>query len=139
MKRKIVIPIVLVAGVLAAAGVLWSMRLNRTDPNTLQLSGNIELTEADLSFKVPGRLVALTVAEGDFVHKGQLIARLDQDQTLEQKRRDEAQVASAQSQLLQGQTAVELQRATLRDDVAARRAELDQAQARLAELLAGSR
>ncbi|HZU28745.1 MAG TPA: HlyD family efflux transporter periplasmic adaptor subunit [Bryobacteraceae bacterium] len=139
MKRKIVIPILLVAAVLIGAGVLWSMRANRADPNRLHVFGNIELTEADLSFKVPGRLVALTVAEGDFVHKGQVVARLDQDQTLEQKRLNEAQVTSAQSQLQQGQTAVELQRATLRDEVAARRADLAQAQAHLAEMLAGSR
>src|SRR5579884_461568 len=129
MKRKIVIPIVLVAGVLAAAGVVWSMRLNRADPNRLHLSGNIELTEADLSFKVAGRLVALNVREGDFVHKGEVIARLDADQTLEQKRRDEAVASSAQAQLDQARTAAELERASLRDDIAGRRADVAQAQA----------
>jgi len=139
MKRKILIPVLLVIGILAAAGVVWSMRLNRTDPNMLEVSGNIELTESDLSFKVPGRLIALNVREGDFVHKGDVIARLDRDQTLEQKRRDEAQVSNAQSQLDQARTSVELERATLRDDIAARRADLAQAQAHLEELLNGSR
>src|SRR5581483_4978642 len=107
MKRKVIIPIVVVAVALGAAGVVWSMRLNRPDPNRLRVSGNIELTESDLSFKVPGRLVTLNVREGDFVHRGDVIAKLDADQTLQQKRRDEAQVSSAQAQLEQARTAVE--------------------------------
>ena len=139
MKRKVLVPVFAVIGILAAAGVVWSMRLNRADPNLLQVSGNIELTESDLSFKVPGRLVALTVREGDFVRKGDVIARLDQDQTLEQKRRDEAQVSNARSQFDQARTSVELERATLGDDIAARRADLAQARAHLEELLNGSR
>src|SRR5581483_4053804 len=60
-------------------------------------------------------------------------------QTLQQKRRDEAQVSSAQAQLEQARTAVEQQRVTVRDDTAARRADVAQAQAHLDELLAGSR
>src|SRR5579872_3788656 len=40
---------------------------------------NIELTQVDISFKVPGKLVERTVDEGDSVKRGMLIARIDRD------------------------------------------------------------
>ena len=93
----------------------------------------------DISFKIPGKLIERTVDEGDFVKKGQLIARLDRDQVIEQRARDQAGLATAESQLAQGHTSVAWQRATLDSDLALRQAEVRQAQAKLAELLAGSR
>ena len=139
MKRKILIPIVLLIAILAIAGVLWSRWMSRDDNHRILVSGNIELTQVDISFKVPGKLIERTVDEGDFVKKGQLIARIDRDQVERQHARDQAGVFSAESQLAQGHTSVALERATLESDLALRRAELRQSEARLAELLAGSR
>ena len=33
-------------------------------PTRLSVSGNLELTQVDISFKVPGKLIALNVDEG---------------------------------------------------------------------------
>jgi len=93
----------------------------------------------DLSFKVPGRLTELAVREGTWVRKGDPIARLDAAQLVQQRSRDVASVATAQSQYEQLQTTIEYQRATLESDINTRRAELAQQQAKLDELLAGSR
>ena len=60
---------------------------------------NIELTEVNIAFKTPGRLVERTVDEGDTVKKGQVIARLDRDQLLAQRDRETAGLNSAISQL----------------------------------------
>ncbi|MBM3852759.1 MAG: HlyD family efflux transporter periplasmic adaptor subunit [Verrucomicrobia bacterium] len=51
----------------------------RTDarPGELLLSGNIEVADAQLGFKLPGRLAERLVAEGERVERGQLVARLD--------------------------------------------------------------
>jgi HlyD family secretion protein len=106
MQRKILIPILLVAAVVGIAAVLRSGWLHREDPNRIPLSGNIELTEVDISFKVPGKLVQRTVDEGDFVKKGQLIARIDRDQIDRQKARDTAGVDSAASQVAQSRTSI---------------------------------
>ncbi len=43
----------------------------------LVLSGNIEVTDAQLGFKLPGRVIERTVSEGERVTVGQLVARLD--------------------------------------------------------------
>ena len=52
-------------------------RLHPKSTNTLSVSGNLELTQVDISFKVPGKLVELNVDEGYYVKKGQVIARID--------------------------------------------------------------
>lgn len=43
------------------------------------LYGNVDIREVDLAFRVGGRLTELLVDEGDTVHKGQLVARLDSE------------------------------------------------------------
>jgi len=137
MKRFRVVLILLV---LAAGGGAWywySGRMNAT--NNIQVSGNLELTQVDLSFKTAGRMTELAVREGDFVKKGDLIAKLDSAQLEQQLLRDQAAVASAQSSLQQLQTSIEYQAATIDSDISTRRAELAQAQAKLDELNAGSR
>src|SRR5262249_302688 len=112
---------------------------NKPPANRIALSGNLELTQVDLSFKIPGKVVELDVREGDWVKKGQVIAKLDSVQLSEQRSRDRATVIAAQSQKQQLQTSIEYQKATVESEVASRRAEAAQAQARLDELLAGSR
>ena len=139
MKRKIIIPIVLVTALAVAAGVMWSGWLHRDHGNRLMVSGNIELTQVDISFKVPGKLMERTVDEGAAVIKGMLIARIDRDQVDRQRSRDEAGVLSAQSQVLETETEVKWQRATLENDIALKKAQIREAQAHLDELLAGSR
>jgi len=139
--RKIIFRVLLLV-ILAAAGFyLWSSGwlFSRKDPNHLPVSGNIELTQVDISFKVPGKLVELDVDEGAFVKKGQVIARIDREQVESQRNRDEASVAASESQFQQIETGVKWQRATLESDIALKKAEVRAAQARLDLLLAGSR
>jgi len=45
----------------------------------LTLYGNVDIRDVNLGFRVSGRLMELKVDEGDEVHKGELIARLDSD------------------------------------------------------------
>lgn len=118
------------------AGCRW---WKRDDAGRIVLSGNIELTQVDIAFKMPGRLIELAAEEGTEVQKGTLLARLDADQLHKQRALNQAGVAVAESQTAQQSTAIEYQRATLEADVEARKASLAQAEARLAELLAGSR
>jgi len=139
MKRRILILIILAAALGVGARMLWTARLARANANRILVSGNIELTEVDISFKVPGKLIERTVDEGAPVTKGMLIARIDRDQVVEQRNRDEAAVHSAQTQLQEIETGVHWQRQTLDSDVALKKAQIKEAQAHLDELLAGSR
>lgn len=137
MKRLILI--VILAAVAAVAGVYIYGRMHPKNTNTLSVSGNLELTQVDISFKVPGKLIQLNVDEGYYVKKGDVIARIDRDQVESQLNRDQASLRTSQEQYNQTETSVQWQRRTLDADVSLHDAELKSAQAHLAELLAGSR
>ncbi len=138
MKKRI-IPIVLLAVVIAAAAVLWSAKRKSEDGKVIRLSGNLELTQADMSFKAPGKLIARLVDEGDNVKKAEVLARLDPDQAADQHERDLAAIRSAQSAAEQLTTQIAWQRATLDGDIATRNAEIRAAKAVLDQLETGSR
>ena len=109
------------------------------DDASIRLSGNIELTEVNISFKIPGKLVELNVREGDLVKKGVLVAGLDQQELLDRRESARSAVAAAQSRLAQLRISIQLQEANADGQVDRSRAELRQAEAQLAQLLAGSR
>ena len=93
-RRLIISPIVLGAAVFG----IWKVRQAETqDPNTIRISGNIEVTSAQVSFKIPGRVIQRLVSEGDSVTNGQIVAYLDATE-LEQEvamRQAEARTAEA--------------------------------------------
>jgi HlyD family secretion protein len=137
MKKRIFLILILVLA--AVGGTLAFRGMHRNDPNRIVVSGNIELTEVNIAFKTAGRLIERTVDEGDTVHKGQEIARLDRDQLMAQQERESAGLRSSEFQMEQAQTGLEWQKATLAADIEQRRADVAAAEARLAELRNGSR
>ncbi|HUQ94840.1 MAG TPA: efflux RND transporter periplasmic adaptor subunit [Bryobacteraceae bacterium] len=138
---KNVIRILVIVAVLAAAGVgiVRSGYFKKEDRSVIRLSGNIELTEVDLAFKIPGRLVVLNLTEGTPVAKGAVVAQIDQANTLRQKDREEAGVVAANAQLGQTLTGIQHQREAVEGEIQVRRAEVRNAEAHLAELLSGAR
>ncbi len=137
MKKRILIILVVLA--LAGVGVYAFRGMNRKPDNRLIISGNIELTEVNIAFKTSGRLIERNADEGDWVKKGQVIARLDRDQLLAQKDRETAGLESAQDQLAQAETSLAWEKATLAADIEQRTADVASTEARLAELKNGSR
>ena len=71
--------------------------------NELRVSGHVEATEVRVAAEVGGRLVALTVAEGDRLQAGDIVARVDtRDVELEIGRAEaEREAAEAQVRLLE--------------------------------------
>jgi HlyD family secretion protein len=136
---KKIIRIILLVAVLGIGGWYFWRFQHPENAGRLLVSGNLELTQVDISFKIAGRMIERKVTEGDWVKKGDLIATLDPSQLRQQKFRDAALVSSAVSNYEQLETSIAYQRATLESDVAARNAELNQATAKLEVLLNGSR
>lgn len=97
------------------------------------ISGNIEVVDAELSFKINGRVVERTVDEGDLVEAGKVVARLDNTELTQEVARREAEVALAEAFL------AELQAGARPQELGEAEAAVQLAQARLDELLAGSR
>jgi HlyD family secretion protein len=138
MNKKRLIPVVLLV---ASGGLLiWRFVLSTDGPkNSLLLSGNIELTEIDISFKLPGRLIELNADEGDSVKSGQVVARMDSQELKAQHEREQAGVQAAGSMLTQLRTTINWQTETIAGDLELKRADLRHAESRLKELETGSR
>ncbi|MFH2098706.1 MAG: efflux RND transporter periplasmic adaptor subunit, partial [Pseudomonadota bacterium] len=73
---------------IAIALLVWTQRFrDGRDPDNVMISGNIEVTQVDLGFKIPGRLAERAVDEGGRVAAGQLVGRLDDsDYALQEKK-----------------------------------------------------
>ena len=80
-RLMIVVPIVAVIALLAFR--LVRERSTR-DPGTIRVSGNVEITSAQVSFKLPGRVMQRLISEGETVTNGQVVALLDKTE-LEQE------------------------------------------------------
>jgi HlyD family secretion protein len=132
MSRLLLIP----AAAITLSSCGW---FHSGNGNAIRLSGNIELTQVNISFKIAGRLIERAVTEGDPVKKGMVVARLDKEQLLAQRDRAKAALDSSDSLLVQQRTSIEWQDETLEAQIQQRQAEVRNADARLAELLAGSR
>jgi HlyD family secretion protein len=80
---------------LAAASVLafWFTR-PAPQPQALVLYGNVDLRQVDLAFNGNERIAAVLVQEGDHVHKGEALARLDTSRLQPQFAAAEAQAAA---------------------------------------------
>jgi len=71
---RIVIPVALLVAGAAAAAYLFN---SDEDESALTLYGNVDIREVELAFRVPGRLAAMDVDEGETVTAGQRLARID--------------------------------------------------------------
>lgn len=74
-KRWLIIPILFAAAGAAVYG--WFQLRPQPDTALLRVSGNVEVTDVEVSFRMPGWVEARPVSEGEPVTAGQLIARLD--------------------------------------------------------------
>jgi HlyD family secretion protein len=138
MKKKFMI-LVLIVLVLGSTGAVWSSWSRAESAGVIRLSGNIELTEINVAFKSAGKVVEIGADEGAKVHRGMVLARIDKEQIERQHEKDRASLSIAQSQLAELNTAIQYSHAAIESDVALRLAELKQSEARLNEMLAGSR
>ena len=73
-RQRVLILLVLLALGTAAAYAWWRTRGN---DEGLRLSGNVDIREVNLSFRVGGRLQRLSVDEGARVHAGEVLGELD--------------------------------------------------------------
>ncbi len=131
-KKKIVILLLVVA--IGAVFSFWYIRnLNSTDPNKIYVSGNIEVRDAEISFKIAGRVTERLISEGESVRAGQVIARLDSFDLVQEVALREAELRASQALLS------ELEAGYRSEEIAQARAAMQKAASRLDELLSGSR
>ncbi len=132
MKKRLRIILPLMALIIAGT-IIFNVFKHRNDDSLLQFSGNIEVTETQMSFRIPGRLLERLVEEGDTVRANQPVARLEKsDQTIA--------LAQAEANLAYAEAVVaELAAGSRKEDIDRAEAGVMQARQNLTELQNGSR
>lgn len=74
MRKKVIIAIVIL---LILGLTVFFLTRKTNNKNELELFGNIEIRQVDLSFQVSGQISKMLKEEGDHVKKGELVAVLD--------------------------------------------------------------
>jgi len=129
-KLLLIVPVLAIAGVLV---YLYAWNRPDEEAGVIRVSGNIEITDAEVSFKIPGRVQERLVDEGHLVDCGEVVARLDAADLQQEVALRRAEVGAASAAL------AELEAGSRSEDIAQAEAAVRQAKARLEELLAGSR
>lgn len=130
--KKIIVALVVLAALVVAAYLVWR-RPPGVEPGVIKVSGNIEATTVELSFRIPGWVRTRDVDEGWPVKVGQVVARLDNtelDQTVKLRQAESRQAEAALAELENGSRP---------EDIAQAEAAMKKADWFLKQLLAGSR
>ena len=112
---------------------IYTRNRSQNNSSIIRVSGNIEVDDVELSFKIAGRVEARLVSEGETVKSGQTIARLEQNDLVNEVNLQKAVVQSAESVL------TELEAGSRPEEIAQAESSVQKAQSRLDELLTGSR
>lgn len=98
MNRKKIIVAAVIVALLATLAYGWHYYRQQNDAS-LTLYGNVDIRTVNLGFRVAGRLASLAVDEGDDIHPGQTLGKLDDGPYLNALKQAQANVQSAQAQL----------------------------------------
>lgn len=130
-KKKLLplIPLLLIAGFLAYRGLGGE----KITPGAVRVSGNIEVTQVELSFKIPGRMKERPASEGAILKRGDVVALLDDADLAQDLAAQTASLKLAEAAL------AELKAGTRPEDIARARAAVQQSEAALRDLEAGPR
>ena len=99
--------------------------------SSTELWGRAEAKEVDINSKIPGRVVALLVKEGDRVEKGQLLARIDKRDITAQSEQALANIKALEAQTVQATSVTELQDHTSKASLHTAKAQMERARAEL--------
>jgi HlyD family secretion protein len=102
-KKKIIF-LIAAAAVVGVLVYLFILRSSNRREDVVIVSGNIEVTDVQISFKIPGRVEKRLVDEGQLVKRGQVIAKLDDTDLIQQVEIRRAQLASSQARLSELET-----------------------------------
>ena len=130
-RRMLLVALAVV--VLVALGTYYWRQRGANDPNgAFSLSGNVDVHQVELAFRVSGRIAAVKVQEGDKVSTGQVLAELDPVPFRTDVNSAKADVAQAHAQLDKTRRGFRVEEvAQARATVAQRAADLENARVTL--------
>jgi HlyD family secretion protein len=125
IPKKRLIPLAVVAAIVIVAVIVVAHYLRGRDDGTMKLSGNVEVTECNIGFKVADKIVTLNVDEGARVKKDDLLAELSSGDVKALVDQSRASLEEAQVKLQ------ELKTGSRRQEIGKARADSDSIEAEL--------
>lgn len=99
MNIKKILPVIVIIAAFSAAVYYKFEKRASENGRIIKVSGNIEITDAETGFRIPGKIVKRLVSEGEKIAEGQPVARLDSSDLQKEKALREAEVKLAEAQL----------------------------------------
>jgi len=96
----------IIAGGGAGGWYWWQQQLNALPPYIASANGRLEAEQVEVSTKYAGRIAVILVKEGDMVHVGDVLARMDTDELQAQLRAAQANVVKAQHEKTMAETVI---------------------------------
>ena len=122
MKKKVVIPLIVVAVAAAAGAYAYKQKLQEEEwlnPKFYGGNGRLEATEVNLAAKLAGRIEKILVQEGDMITKGQQLVQMqvntlnaEMKQAVAKKKAAETDVAGAAAKVKVRQSELDAAKAT---------------------------
>jgi HlyD family secretion protein len=112
--KKPIVALVAVAIVASAIIAYYLTHRSGSGKDRIRISGNVEVTAVEVSFKIPGRVAERLVDEGALVKAGQVVARLENEELVHEvalRQADLQAVQAAMDELLAGSRKEEIAQA----------------------------
>jgi HlyD family secretion protein len=139
MKKRKIIPPVLVLLIIACLLTYFVLIRKGVHDGEIITSGHVEVTEVDMSFRLQGHVARLFVDEGARVKKGDVLAELDQAPIRERRDQASAAVRELEARIASLSLATDIRQDVLDAEVKKARAGVSAADARYQSLRTGSR
>ncbi|MFH2012988.1 MAG: efflux RND transporter periplasmic adaptor subunit [Pseudomonadota bacterium] len=116
MKKRVIIIIFVIIFISVGLLVYFGQRKNQL--SELYYSGTIEATQANLAFQIGGRVLNVSVKEGQYVSKGDLLAELDKSEHKSRYEQAEANLDRSLKNQQQLETLLEIYKKSLPAELA---------------------
>lgn len=135
-SRLILLAVVAIAGLVFTASYLVR---SRQPGDVLRASGTIEATEVDVSFQISGRVAEVLAGEGQPVKQGDVLARMSSEEVEARVNQIQASVDAVTSQARQQESALEMRRGVVENQIRQARSQADASRMVVERLREGSR
>jgi HlyD family secretion protein len=137
--KRVKLPVIAAAVVAAGLICYFKFYLPGLSNGEIKASGHIEVTEVDMSFRIPGHVAKLYVDEGMKPRKGEVLAELDQEILKARRDQAEAQVRELEAREASLALTIKIQEEVLDAEITRAKAGVKAADARYQSLKTGSR
>ena len=91
----------------------WQQQLNALPPGIAQANGRLEAEQVEITTKLAGRIAVVLAKEGDMVHAGEVLARMDTSTLGAELAAAKAQVAVAEHKKAEAEAQIVQQQSNL--------------------------